>query len=1003
MVDSRTIREKIWTMRWPLMAGLITAVGLLLRIWDAWVKQYSANGDFGIVALMAKHMAEGTDFPVFAYGVAYMGSLEPAIAVLLSKIFHVEVSPFLVDLSPALVGTLLLPLLYVFGRDAGSRRAGLIAMLYCLVGSDTLFHYTAAPRGGYMNMMVGGLTTLWLACRIATQERRREPISWRTYLYMGLAAGIGWWSTQLVVVFLAASLVILLTGFRWRMVRKGFLPALAGFFIGGLPWWIWNVNHNWASLSFGSSQAKIPPSKALESFGDLFLRVVEMPEPTFCWTDGLRLLLLICTLSGFAVMVIIDRVRKERDETLFYRVAMSLLMIFMILFHVTSPFAGVNATRYLLPIVPAIAVMIGVTIDRLLCRFRIPVGWLVFAMIIPTHILLLNKMPLPGTALPEKSLWEQASRLTKEIAPLCDGVFLGDYYRYHWHNFASHERICVAALPRERYAPYAVKAELAEKRAYLDNYCHINSFFYATGSKSLQTYIGDTLIDYAIKPPSDKWRYLAPVEIIEAIDTAGKNCHDVLLGSEMDSSIRTVVQSKSSASITFTLSRCARICGLRLFSLDDRYPWKMSLESRADDDTPWLTVMPPIYSTEFFWSGPYIMMDGVQFFQELRFDSPSNGIKELRFTIYGDDDRDRLASISQILFLEEDNEQQSDQFPSVKQCITALQDKGINQFYAPRWLAERIHMATSNTMTTLVPSLLTRAIDELPLQDSRIPLPLPFVKATALFMDKRDAPRTRHVLSEAGLSFQEIPLGSMVMLAVAKDNSATSDINNFHAYWTEHGCFSSITGKGKAQMLFESINANTTNEAVTNKIETLQKALQLYPAHEPARQLLATTLAAAGRNEESATNAAALKTLFQPQYPAHIRFNNGIELLGVNLLSATAKPGQTLDIAYLWKCPPSLDPEKLAVFVHFQSGKMRFQDDHVFLISYSPQDISYQPFKEVFTESRRVTIPASTPPGDYRLMIGLLDRIDNRRLGFKTSQINLKRAVELPVVIKVTQ
>ena len=68
MTMKSTFRERIRMWRWPILAGLITLVGAILRIALAWAMRFPAgNGDFSIISLMAKHMAEGSDFPVFAY------------------------------------------------------------------------------------------------------------------------------------------------------------------------------------------------------------------------------------------------------------------------------------------------------------------------------------------------------------------------------------------------------------------------------------------------------------------------------------------------------------------------------------------------------------------------------------------------------------------------------------------------------------------------------------------------------------------------------------------------------------------------------------------------------------------------------------------------------------------------------------------------------------------------------------------------------------------------
>ncbi|MDD2236897.1 MAG: hypothetical protein PHG65_06795, partial [Kiritimatiellae bacterium] len=68
-------------------AWIILTAALVVRIWAAWAYRDDIHHDRGRAALMALHMAEGVDCPVFAYGAPHLGSLEPAVASLLLRVF----------------------------------------------------------------------------------------------------------------------------------------------------------------------------------------------------------------------------------------------------------------------------------------------------------------------------------------------------------------------------------------------------------------------------------------------------------------------------------------------------------------------------------------------------------------------------------------------------------------------------------------------------------------------------------------------------------------------------------------------------------------------------------------------------------------------------------------------------------------------------------------------------------------------------------------------------
>jgi len=130
-----------------LLVGFLLLAGVTARMYGAWCTRNTTDPDAGIVFLMAKHMAEGGPWPVFFYGQAYMGSLEPMIGALFCKLGGVY--GMMVTLSPALAGILLLPVIYAWTRDAAGTGAGAAALAYSIVGPYYAFTFQAVPRGGY--------------------------------------------------------------------------------------------------------------------------------------------------------------------------------------------------------------------------------------------------------------------------------------------------------------------------------------------------------------------------------------------------------------------------------------------------------------------------------------------------------------------------------------------------------------------------------------------------------------------------------------------------------------------------------------------------------------------------------------------------------------------------------------------------------------------------------------------------------------------------------------
>ena len=71
-----------------LILLVLLLAGAALRVWGAWVSRYLTAPDCGVVGLMARHMAEGREWPIFFYGQHYMGSLEPMVSALTVSYTH---------------------------------------------------------------------------------------------------------------------------------------------------------------------------------------------------------------------------------------------------------------------------------------------------------------------------------------------------------------------------------------------------------------------------------------------------------------------------------------------------------------------------------------------------------------------------------------------------------------------------------------------------------------------------------------------------------------------------------------------------------------------------------------------------------------------------------------------------------------------------------------------------------------------------------------------------
>lgn len=223
--------------------------------WKAWILLQDAvpfNGDEAIVGLMARHILTGNEQPIFFYGQAYMGSLDAYLVAVGFALFGqqiwvirlVQIVLYLAALfSTAVVGRVFL----------GSWIVGLIAVGLLAIPPVNVTLYTTASLGGYGEALVIG--NLALLCGMGW-IRGLDGARWQAILFalaFGGCAGLGLWANGLTLIYTTP---IALAVF-WILVRKirsaprilvGIPVAIAGFFLGSLPWWLYAFQQGFGSL-----------------------------------------------------------------------------------------------------------------------------------------------------------------------------------------------------------------------------------------------------------------------------------------------------------------------------------------------------------------------------------------------------------------------------------------------------------------------------------------------------------------------------------------------------------------------------------------------------------------------------------------------------------------------------------------------------------------------------------------------------------------------------------
>jgi hypothetical protein len=235
-----------------VVIGLAGAYGLVLRLWL--LGHTPVNSDWAVAGLMAKSILSG-HFWTFYWGQQY-GGVEPYLVA--PVVWLSGGSPWAMGVTAALLSAVAAVLVgVVVGASTGRRWLGWAAGMLAWVWPYAVVWNSIREYGFRGVTMACGLLAVWMAVRI-----HRGPTRVVDSAVLGLAVGIGWWSSPELVYFAAPVAVVLVVSWdrlfdRDRRLLGPWRPgpvaaAVAGAVVGALPWLYTNIGTGFASLQTGS-------------------------------------------------------------------------------------------------------------------------------------------------------------------------------------------------------------------------------------------------------------------------------------------------------------------------------------------------------------------------------------------------------------------------------------------------------------------------------------------------------------------------------------------------------------------------------------------------------------------------------------------------------------------------------------------------------------------------------------------------------------------------------
>jgi hypothetical protein len=687
-------------------------------------------------------------------------------------------------------------------------------------------------------------------------------------------------------------------------------------------------------------------------------------------------------LAGLVALIAAFRRRRARDFPIVTAgTVVALHLAVALLLYLRSAFIARNTARYLVPLVPSLAMLGAVAAGK--WPQKRPVGVALAGIALLTAIL--QSGYFREVALRRDRSRQQFSTDERMARTLEAWRIEAVYAHFHYHpfNFALGERWVFTDGLGDRVPGYAERAEAAERVGFLDNRFGASTLAALAGGQSRQTQVDGILLDGQFVPPSAPLEEVPPSRWSAIADLEENDLAGVLADRDADTEWTVPRGRTAETGFVIRFARTERPAMLRLcLGASDFVHDEAEVERRDPRDGRWHAVHPSHTVPQMHWSGPRPFWRGRRF--RVEYVWPGEDTDALRWRVRPTPGHEGAAGgrIFEVQVFSKSERVEPAESEAVAELMAALQKSGIRRAYADRWV--------SNVIATRAPAVDVER--EIPGGAFGAGGGIVWAEGSALIVREHDAPQTRSVLNAAGLRFAEISIMPW-RLFVAAPPPLEADPP---VYWTGYTLFRGQFATDWANRMRRAIARLETPAGEEQAVAWLAELRRRHPEWLSAATPLVCALEERHPGLLPLDIVAEWRDRSRPQIPIPAEFEDGLTLLGLRVVPSTVPRGGQVRICYYWRCPPHYAPTNKAVFVHLQCGSFRFQDDHPLPFN---RRTPHLPPDLVWREERLVTVPSNAPKGPVHLAIGVYNPSTKRRDRVRSSlQIRRRKVVYGPLL-----
>ena len=359
-----------------LAVALVYRASALLHPWG-WVNRDGAYGAF-----VALHLLSGErPAPVFTEGANYQGTLKAHLAAALALLTGDRDFSRLIAAAGLLLTLVFIAATMALARRIGGRGAAWASGLYLAIGPRFPTVFLLNSVGQYADVLALGGAALALLARVLQEDRSgREARA--AYFAIGLLLGAAFWQQPVALSYVLAAAGVL--ALRRRTGRDPWtLAVAAGLAVGALPVLLWNLQNGWGSGEILGrepadmvAQAEALPAAVARTFTVSFA-ILGGLSPGHPWASVtvVRALAAAVIPAAFAAFLLLrgrEMLRSVRVGSPSAALVTPLLMLAALALFWSVAAGSVHwRPRYLLPVVAATAVHLGVVVAWLARRSRL--------------------------------------------------------------------------------------------------------------------------------------------------------------------------------------------------------------------------------------------------------------------------------------------------------------------------------------------------------------------------------------------------------------------------------------------------------------------------------------------------------------------------------------------------------------------------------------------------------------------------------------------------------